>query len=75
MKGIILNENIPQRLTFVPVLPIFRSTDLGSGMSDTIIWQHAQRHSLVIVSKHTDFSNRIMLSSPPPWVVHLRFGI
>ncbi|HMO51978.1 MAG TPA: DUF5615 family PIN-like protein [Kiritimatiellia bacterium] len=30
--------------------------------------------NLVIITKDTDFSNRIMLSSPPPWVVHLRFG-
>ena len=29
---------------------------------------------LVIVSKDADFSDRIMLSAPPPWIVHLRFG-
>jgi predicted nuclease of predicted toxin-antitoxin system len=29
---------------------------------------------LVIVSKDADFSDRIILQSPPPWVVHLRFG-
>ncbi len=26
------------------------------------------------VSKDADFSNRIMLSRPPPWIVRLRFG-
>jgi predicted nuclease of predicted toxin-antitoxin system len=29
---------------------------------------------LVIVSKDADFSDRIITSSPPPRVVHLRFG-
>jgi len=29
---------------------------------------------LVIVSKDADFSDRIIIHSPPPWVVHLRFG-
>jgi predicted nuclease of predicted toxin-antitoxin system len=29
---------------------------------------------LVIVTKDADFSGRIILASPPPWVVHLRFG-
>jgi len=29
---------------------------------------------LVVVTKDADFSNRIMLSAPPPWIVHLRFG-
>lgn len=29
---------------------------------------------MVIVSKDADFSDRIIIHSPPPWVVHLRFG-
>ena len=29
---------------------------------------------MVIVSKDADFSDRIIIYSPPPWVVHLRFG-
>lgn len=43
-------------------------------MSDSDIWTHAKKHSLAIVTKDTDFSNRIIVSSPPPWIVHLRFG-
>ena len=38
------------------------------------MWSHARQQSLVIVSKDADFSERIMLTSPPPWIVHLRFG-
>ena len=26
------------------------------------------------MSKNADFSDRIIMQSPPPWVVHLRFG-
>ena len=26
------------------------------------------------MSKDTDFSERIIVNTPPPWVVHLRFG-
>ena len=33
-------------------------------------WQN----ELVIVSKDADFSERILLAPPPPWVVHLRIG-
>lgn len=73
MKGILLDENIPKRITFTSTLPVFHSTDLGPSISDTLIWQHAQRNELVIVSQDTDFSNRIIFSSPPPWIVHLRF--
>lgn len=27
----------------------------------------------MIVTKDADFSNRILINAPPPWVVHLRF--
>ncbi|MBX7157943.1 MAG: DUF5615 family PIN-like protein [Verrucomicrobiae bacterium] len=74
MKGILLDENIPKQITFTPTLPVFHSTDLGASLSDTVIWQHAKHHQLVIVSKDTDFSNRMIFSFPPPWVVHLRFN-
>ena len=74
MKGILLDENIPTRLAFVPSLPIIHSTDLGFSVSDTFIWEYARTHSLVILTKDADFSNRMFVSSPPPWVVHLRFG-
>jgi predicted nuclease of predicted toxin-antitoxin system len=38
------------------------------------LWHYARQHELVIVSKDADFSDRIIMQTPPPWVVHLRFG-
>ena len=32
------------------------------------------RRTCVIVTKDADFSDRILVSTPPPWIVHLRFG-
>lgn len=74
MKGFLLDENLPKRLTFFPGLPVLHATDLGDPPTDTQLWQYAREHELVIVSKDTDFSDRMMLQSPPPWVVHLRVG-
>jgi predicted nuclease of predicted toxin-antitoxin system len=74
LKWFLLDENIPRRLTFIPSLAVTLSTALGSRPSDTAIWNHARDHELVIVTKDTDFSHRIMLAKPPPWIVHLRFG-
>jgi predicted nuclease of predicted toxin-antitoxin system len=42
--------------------------------TDTAVWDYARRNELVIVSKDADFSDRIITQSPPPWVVHLKFG-
>ncbi len=74
MKGFILDENLPENITFTPTLPVTHARDLGVSLSDSALWRHARDNELVIVSKDADFSHRIMLASPPPWVVHLRFG-
>ena len=74
MKGFLLDENLPSRLTFSPGLPVVAFSKAGSHPSDSQIWMFAQQHELVIVTKDADFSDRIILQTPPPWVVHLRFG-
>lgn len=74
MKGFLFDENLPTRLRFTPKLPIIPAVKAGKTPSDTQIWDYARKHDLVIVSKDADFSDRIVVSSPPPKVVHLRFG-
>ena len=74
LNGFLFDENIPSRLTISPHLPVISSRDLGESVSDTLIWQYAQSKGYVIVTKDADFSNRIMIVNPPPWVVHLRIG-
>jgi predicted nuclease of predicted toxin-antitoxin system len=74
MKGYLFDGNVPSRLSFSPKLPIILISAAGRNPSDTQIWEYARKHDLAIVSKDADFSDRIMASSPPPRVVHLRFG-
>jgi len=74
VKGFMFDENIPIPLRFVPSLPVTHATSIGQSVSDRALWAHAERNALVIVSKDTDFADRIMATSPPPWIVHLRFG-
>lgn len=74
MKGFLLDENLPIRLRFTPSLPVIPFSTLGSSPSDTAVWEFAMREELVIVTKDADFSGRIILSEPPPWVVPLRLG-
>lgn len=74
MKGFILDENLPARLLFSPSLPIIPLKTVGVSPTDSQLWDFARKEKLVIVSKDADFSDRIIAQSPPPWVVHLRFG-
>lgn len=74
MKGILLDENIPANITFIPALPVLHANELGKSISDSFLWDYAKAHEFVIVSKDADFTHRMLLASPPPWIVHLRFG-
>ena len=74
MKGFLLDENLPSRVQFSPSLPIISFSVVGRNPTDTDMWNYARQHELVIVSKDADFSSWIMSQSPPPWVVHLKFG-
>lgn len=74
MRGFLLDENLPTRLRFTPDLPVIHATALGPQATDTQVWAHARANDLVIVTKDADFSLRMLRGSPPPRVVHLRFG-
>lgn len=74
MKGFLFDENLPINIQFSPLLPVAHVTDIGASLSDTEIWEYAKANDLAIVTKDADFSDRIIISEPPPRVVHLRFG-
>lgn len=74
MKGFLLDENLPYRLRLRPSQPVHHSSDVGGRPSDVELWEYAKTNNLVIVTKDADFSERILISEPPPRVVHLRFG-
>jgi predicted nuclease of predicted toxin-antitoxin system len=74
MTGFLLDGNLPARLQFSPGLPVVALSSVGQNPTDSQIWDFAKKHDLVIVSKDADFSDRIITNSPPPRVVHLRFG-
>jgi predicted nuclease of predicted toxin-antitoxin system len=48
---------------------------MGASPTDTQTWKYARREELGIVTKDADFSGRIILHTPPPWVVPLRFRV
>lgn len=74
MKGFLFDENLPQKILFSPTLPIVALSEVGANPTDSDVWEFARLRELIIITKDADFSDRIIIKSPPPWVVHLRFG-
>lgn len=48
--------------------------DIDPTRHDQQIWEYAKAENLTIITKDSDFSSRILLSSPPPKVIHIRLG-
>lgn len=74
MNGFLFDSNLPARIQFTPNLPIIHAQILGESPADSVLWEYARTHDLAIVTKDADFSERIITATPPPRVVHLRFG-
>jgi len=74
MRGYLFDENLPSRVRFTPVFPVFGIAVIGKNPTDSQVWDFAREQDLVIVTKDADFSHLIILHTPPPRVVHLRFG-
>jgi len=72
--GISLMKTYQSTLSSHLTLAIEHVTNLGSSPTDTEIWEYAKQNNLVIVTKDADFSDRIIVSSPPPRVIHIKFG-
>jgi len=74
MPRFLIDVNLPYRFSLWAGDDCVHMRDIGETWTDTWIWQYARERDMVIVSKDTDFSDRAMISGPPPRVVHLRLG-
>lgn len=74
MEKFLIDANLPYRFALWQGADFCHVYDIGDDLPDTEIWQYAMENNLIIVSKDADFSDRIMLSNPPPKVIHLRIG-
>lgn len=74
MRGFLFDENLPRVPSLPNRQPVTHTLEPGARLSDSQLWAPAQQNNLVIVTKDADFSQRLVLSTPPPRVVHLRVG-
>ena len=74
MPRFLIDVNLPYRFSLWSGEDYVHMRDIGETWTDTRIWQYARDRDMIIVSKDADFSDRVMVSVPPPRVVHIRFG-
>jgi predicted nuclease of predicted toxin-antitoxin system len=74
MKKYLIDVNLPYLFSLWKDEIFIHQRDIDDTWTDEKIWSYAKENNLTIVTKDSDFSNKILLSEPPPRVIHIRFG-
>jgi predicted nuclease of predicted toxin-antitoxin system len=70
----LIDINLPYFFSLWNTKEYLHQVDLGLKWPDEDIWDYAATNNLTIITKDSDFYSRILISSPPPKVIHIRFG-
>ena len=73
MPKYLIDVNLPYYFSLWNTEDYIHQIDIDPRAKDKNIWQYAQAHNLII-TKDSDFSSRVLLSTPPPKVIHIRTG-
>jgi len=74
MPKFLIDVNLPYHFSLWKGIDYIHQNDIDDEWTDTQIWKYATDNGLTIVSKDSDFSNRVIFHIPPPKVIHIRFG-
>jgi predicted nuclease of predicted toxin-antitoxin system len=74
MGNYLIGVNLPCRFKLWYSDNYIHQPEINSEASDSERWEYAKRNDLTIITKDSNFSNRILLNDPPPKVIHIRFG-
>jgi len=74
MPAYIIDAHLPYYFSLWRSEEYVQVLDLNERWPDTEIWEYARANNLTIVTKDADFSDRVLLSEPPPRVIHIKLG-
>jgi len=70
----LLDENLPYQLAQALGIDSLHATRISRQPTDTELWHYAKENGLILLTKDTDFFDRLLLSGPPPKVIWVRIG-
>ena len=74
MKHLLIDENLPASLARLLPVECSHATDIAPQPSDNKLWILARENDWTILTRDTDFFDRIMLDGSPPKVIWVRLG-
>jgi len=70
----LIDVNLPYYFSLWRNKEYIHQRDINALMKDGEIWQYAKENNLTIITKDNDFSDRVIFHTPPPKVIHIKFG-
>ena len=74
MKKYLVDANLPSKITVWQTDEFEFVNQINDEWTDGEIWDYAKQNNLTIISKDSDFSHRIIVSNPPPKIIHIKIG-
>jgi len=74
MPSFLIDVNLPYYFSLWKSEEYIHLKDINEEWTDEDVWEYATKNNLTIITKDSDFSNRILLKEPPPKVIHIKFG-
>ena len=70
----LIDENLPDNLNAWSSKDFIHVTTIKHSLADSSIWEIAQQNHAIILTKDTDFHERILYRNPPPKVILFKLG-
>ncbi|RRB02096.1 DUF5615 family PIN-like protein [Larkinella rosea] len=70
----LIDTNLPYYFSIWRSDQYIHQRDINSKAADTDIWAYAKANNLTIITKDRDYSDRMLLSSTPPRIIHIKTG-
>jgi len=74
MARYLIDANLPRWFSQWNSPNYVHQLELDPARHDALIWEYAKENDLTIITKDSDFSSRILMSTPSPKVIHVRLG-
>ena len=70
----LIDENLPDNLRVWSSEEFLHVTKIYKSITDREIWEYALENNLIILTKDSDFHERILYRNPPPKVILFKLG-
>lgn len=70
----LIDENLPDNLNIWSSKDFLHITKIGEALKDSSAWTIAKKNDSIILTKDSDFHERILYRRPPPKVILFKLG-